>query len=135
MGTSIHAIVEYQFGPGTYFCLARWNLLRNHRFFSAIAFGDGGITDGMPFPPRGFPADLCVEGTDEFLDPESPGKLGPDLHTPGCLTYSELQIALSHDGVTPAELDGPYRAMLAAMAVLADEHGPDKVRLTFCFDG
>ena len=42
------------------------NIARDHKLFSAIAFGDGGITDGLPYPPRGLPADHSGEVMDQF---------------------------------------------------------------------
>lgn len=136
MGTDIHAVMEYAPGDGSFSWLGTANLPRNPRVFAAIAFGDGGITDQLPFPPRGLPADRSFGVVELFLDPdEVPDQLGEGLHTPGWLTLSELDAALQHEGLAPDDLQVEYRAMLAALRVLASEYGPDKVRIVFCFDG
>src|SRR5262249_17985552 len=39
---------------------------RDRDFFSAIAFGDGGITDDLPYPPRGLPSDVSLKTHELF---------------------------------------------------------------------
>lgn len=65
MGCDIHAVIEcYKYG--SYWNFAEVNIARDHKLFSAIAFGDGGITDNLPFPPRGLPRDASTRVTDLF---------------------------------------------------------------------
>jgi hypothetical protein len=58
MGCDIHAVIEYeQFNNGFAhaFTEGLLQIPRDYELFSAIAFGDGGITDDLPYPPRGLP--------------------------------------------------------------------------------
>lgn len=65
MGCDIHAVIEcYKYG--SYFSFADVKIARDHKLFSAIAFGDGGITDKLPYPPRGLPPDHSGEVMDRF---------------------------------------------------------------------
>ena len=65
MGSDIHAVIECQ-KYGSYSSFAEVNIARDYKLFSAIAFGDGGITDNLPYPPRGLPSDHSGEVTDLF---------------------------------------------------------------------
>jgi hypothetical protein len=56
MGAAVFAVIEYEKG-GSYWAFGELDLLRDNRFLSAIAWGDGGVTDEMPHPPRGIPSD------------------------------------------------------------------------------
>jgi hypothetical protein len=61
MGESVYTFIEYRMYE-TYFSFGEIDLLRDVEFLCAIAWGDGGITDGMPYPPRGsFPADASYD--------------------------------------------------------------------------
>jgi hypothetical protein len=66
MGCDIHAVIEYN-KHGSYWDFAVVNIDRDYRLFSAIAFGDGGITDELPYPPRGLPPDHSVQVSDLFF--------------------------------------------------------------------
>jgi hypothetical protein len=66
MGVSFYAVLEYvTFGTATAF--GRLNISRDYDLFNAIAFGDGGITEGLPYPPRGLPANLSLDSLDLFF--------------------------------------------------------------------
>lgn len=66
MGVSFYAVLEYVVhdSPQSF---GRINILRDHDLFAAIAFGDGGVTEGMPYPPRGLPAQLSLDALDLFF--------------------------------------------------------------------
>jgi hypothetical protein len=68
--------------------------------------------------------------------PDGPRKLisDPDSHTPSWLTHRELLAALEHHDLSVAEQHVWFRAAVAAMAELAREYGPDRVRMVFWFD-
>jgi len=71
MGVSFYAVLEYVMYdiPMSF---GRLNISRDHDLFSAIAFGDGGITEGMPYPPRGLPANLSLDARELFFtDPDA----------------------------------------------------------------
>src|ERR1051325_1600221 len=123
MGCDIHAVVENQvYGSWTSF--AEVEIARDYKLFSAIAFGNGGITDDLPFPPRGLPSDHCNRVTwlffveaDSLKDSEGQDDLDDianvwgdwaveqfvrhkivprtDWHTPSWLKLGELEIALN----------------------------------------
>lgn len=65
MGCDIHAVIECQ-KYGSYSDFADVNIARDYKLFSAIAFGDGGVTEGLPYPPRGLPSDHSSRVTDLF---------------------------------------------------------------------
>jgi len=66
MGVSFYAVLEYvRYDLAESF--ARLYISRDHDLFSAIAFGDGGITEGMPYPPRGLPANLSFDARELFF--------------------------------------------------------------------
>jgi hypothetical protein len=53
MGCDIHAVIEYtrtDSGLVDAFTRGGVAIARDYELFSAIAFGDGGITDDLPFP-------------------------------------------------------------------------------------
>src|SRR5947207_1985006 len=56
MGCDIHAVIEYK-KLDSYWDFGEVQIARDYKLFSALAFGDGGITDNLPFPPRGLPRD------------------------------------------------------------------------------
>src|SRR5262245_21686615 len=66
MGVSFYVVLEYVVydAPRSF---GRFNISRDYDLFSAIAFGDGGITEGMPYPPRGLPSDLSPDSRDLFF--------------------------------------------------------------------
>lgn len=66
MGASVGATVEYKM-YGSYSLFAEISLPRDVEFLCAIAWGDGGDTSEMPFPPRGFPTDASYETKDLFF--------------------------------------------------------------------
>ena len=94
--------------------------------------------------PRGAPFYLLrseVEADPRYRDREQRGGPGrrwtvadPDWHTPSWLTYREVLAALAHLSLSVAERPVEFRAAVAAMAELAGEFGPDRVRLVFWFD-
>lgn len=66
MGVSFYAVLEYmRYDLPTSF--GRLSISRDHELFAAIAFGEGGITEGMPYPPRGLPAALSLDALDVFF--------------------------------------------------------------------
>ena len=65
MGVSFYAVVEYKMYD-SYVEFGRLDIPRDHELFSAIALGDGGVTDDMPYPPRGLPRDLSFDARDLF---------------------------------------------------------------------
>src|SRR5215831_12959417 len=80
MGCDIHAVIEYSQGDH-YWDYAEVRLPRDPPLFSAIAFGEGGITDDLPYPPRGLPLDhshrvflLFFVGVQELKDLAGPGE-------------------------------------------------------------
>jgi hypothetical protein len=67
MGASVYAFIEYK-EYDCYWSFGHIYLPRDIEFLCAIAWGDGGITDEMPYPPRGsFPADASYEARDSFF--------------------------------------------------------------------
>jgi hypothetical protein len=70
MGTDIHAFVEYE-KYDCYWSLTdcTFNIPRDYRLFNFLALGDGGITDELPYPPRGLPEDLSEGAKSYFYRP------------------------------------------------------------------
>lgn len=66
MGCDIHAVIEVQ-KHGSYWDFAEVHIPRDYSLFSAIAFGDGGIRDDLPYPPRGIPSDHSLKVSDLFF--------------------------------------------------------------------
>ena len=66
MGCDIHAVIECE-RHGSYREVAEVKIARDYKLFSAIAFGDGGITDELPYPPRGLPTDHSLLVGDLFF--------------------------------------------------------------------
>lgn len=66
MGCDIHAVIECQ-RHGSYSHFAEVEIARDYKLFSAIAFGDGGITDDLPYPPRGLPPDHSIRVSELFF--------------------------------------------------------------------
>jgi len=157
MGCDIHAVIENQvYGSWTSF--AEVEIARDYKLFSAIAFGNGGITDGLPFPPRGMPSDHSNRVTGLFfveadsLDdvPEIATAWGDwaveqfvlhkivprtDWHTPSWLKLEELEIALHHAALKMDNQSPQLRAVIASMRILSETYGDENVRLVFWFDG
>jgi hypothetical protein len=95
--------------------------------------------------PRSVPFYLLrseVEGDPHYLRCERRGcpedlrwlLADPDWYTPSWLTYLEVLAAISHLGLALADRSVEFRAAVEAMAELANESGPDRVRLVFWFD-
>ena len=66
MGASIWAFIEYN-EEGRSVAFAGINLPRDIELLGAIAWGDGGDTGDMPFPPRGFPLDASHQSREMFF--------------------------------------------------------------------
>jgi hypothetical protein len=66
MGASVWTLIEY-FNHDSYFSFAEIVLPRDIDLLCAIAWGDGGCTDDMPYPPRGFPADASYQARESFF--------------------------------------------------------------------
>jgi len=66
MGCDIHAVIECR-KYGSYWHFAEVSIARDYKLFAAIAFGDGGITDDLPYPPRGLPPDHSLRASDLFF--------------------------------------------------------------------
>jgi hypothetical protein len=159
MGASVYAVLEYR-EYDSFRSFGKIDLPRNVEFLCTIAWGDGGITDGMPYPPRdAFPADASYRAHDEFFVSAEDGEeeeaisleeyaeqIGdwalakfkasgllppPDLSNLGWLTLSELEANLAHRGLDRSKLSPPIRALLAAMNELAGAYGRDSVRLVY----
>jgi hypothetical protein len=74
MGCDIHAIVEtdrFKVGYWDGFADGEFSIDRDYKLFSAIAFGDGGIKDKLPYPPRGLPDSLSEATKRSYFEPES----------------------------------------------------------------
>ncbi len=57
----------------------------------------------------------------------------PETLDSGWLNLNELKEALAHRGLEKENLSTVFRAVIAAMEVLAEEYSADKVRLVFWF--
>ncbi len=67
MGVSFHAVLEYN-EFDSWWAFGEIHIPRDYNLFSAIAFGDGGMTDKMPHPPKDeIPADCSSEVRDLFF--------------------------------------------------------------------
>jgi hypothetical protein len=170
MGCDIHAVIEYQGPASGWSDFGEIMVPRDYDLFSALAFGEGGITDGLLYPPRGIPTDHGFKASQFFYLPSEdsiessvggneesafqPEELAKtwgdwavqeylswgvlpivDFHTPSWLNFNELLEALEHRGLRLDKLSPGFRAVVAAMRVLAKTHAPEKVRLVFWFDG
>ena len=65
MGVDVYAVIEYE-QWGSYWALGALDLPRDVSFLSAIAWGDGGVTDDMPHPPRGIPLNCSSRIRESF---------------------------------------------------------------------
>jgi hypothetical protein len=66
MGVAFYSVLEYEQWDA-YWALGQLNIPRDPELFSAIAFGDGGETENMPYPPRGLPSDCSSESRELFF--------------------------------------------------------------------
>ena len=66
MGVSFYSVLEYEQWDA-YWALGQLNIPRDLELFSAIAFGEGGVTENMPHPPRGLPSDCSSEARALFF--------------------------------------------------------------------
>jgi hypothetical protein len=67
MGASVYAVIEYK-EYDCYWSFGQIDMPRDIEFLCAIAWGDGGITDDMPYPPRdSFPADASLQARYSFF--------------------------------------------------------------------
>jgi hypothetical protein len=70
MGCDIHAFIEFQENDSGQFQSVTEDELfipRDYELFSAIAFGDGGITDDLLYPPRGLPTNYSFAVRELFF--------------------------------------------------------------------
>jgi hypothetical protein len=66
MGASVYAFIEYR-QHDSYWSFGEIDLPRETEFLCAIAWGNGGVTDQMPYPPTGsFPEDASSDARNEF---------------------------------------------------------------------
>jgi len=66
MGASVYAVIEYR-EYDSYWSFGEIDLPRDTEFLCAIAWGDGGVTDEMPYPPTdSFPEDASHKACDKF---------------------------------------------------------------------
>ncbi|HZS04959.1 MAG TPA: hypothetical protein VFD58_09005 [Blastocatellia bacterium] len=74
MGIAIHIIVEVQQENPEWLAITgdTW-VPRNGQLFSAIAFGDDGSGDNLPYPPRGLPEDYSVGVRNSYFFPAENG--------------------------------------------------------------
>jgi len=163
MGCDIHAVIENQvYGSWTSF--AEVEIARDYKLFSAIAFGDGGVSEDLPYPPRGLPSDHSHRVTELFFiksdSEDDPSEQfpqedlartwgdwaveqfvlhrivpGSDWHTPSWLKLDELDIALRRAGLKIEDQSPQFRAVIASMRKLSETYGDENVRLVFWFDG
>ena len=70
MGAAVYAVIEYE-QWGSYWAFGELDLPCDNSFLSAIAWGNGGVTDDMPHPPRGIPPDCSSRVREAFY-------VGPD---------------------------------------------------------
>jgi len=67
MGASVYAFIEYRMYDD-YWSFGEIELFRDVEFLCAISWGDGGITDEIPHPPReSFPADASYKARESFF--------------------------------------------------------------------
>jgi hypothetical protein len=66
MSVAFYSVLEYEQWD-TYWALGRLNIPRDYNLFSAISFGDGGVTENMPYPPRGLPSNYSFEARELFF--------------------------------------------------------------------
>jgi len=61
MGIAIHIVIEVQQENGEWLAITddTW-APRDWKLFTAITFGDDGVGDNIPYPPRGLPEDHSV---------------------------------------------------------------------------
>jgi hypothetical protein len=157
MGCDIHAVIENRI-YGSWTSFAEVEIARDYKLFSAIAFGNGGITDDLPYPPRGLPSDhsnrvtrlffveadsvddvqeIATAWGDWAVEQFVMHKIVPqtDWHTPSWLNLGELEIALNHAGLKTDDQSPQFRAVIASMRILSETYGDENVRLVFWFDG
>jgi hypothetical protein len=67
MGASVYAVIEYR-QYDSYWSFGEIDIPRDVKFLCAIAWGDGGITDEMPYTPRdSFPEDASDRARASFF--------------------------------------------------------------------
>lgn len=67
MGASVSAVIEYR-QYDSWWSFGGIDIPREVEFLCAIAWGDGGITDEMPYPPRdSFPEDASYRARESFF--------------------------------------------------------------------
>jgi hypothetical protein len=71
MGCDIHAFIEFKEESGIFASLTNGTLALPREFplFNHLAFGDGGCSEELPYPPRGLPADLSSATRSYFYAP------------------------------------------------------------------
>jgi hypothetical protein len=57
----------------------------------------------------------------------------PGLYNASCLRLDEFDDSLKHHSLDLKDLPVEYRIVRAAMSMLVDEHGPERVRLVVWF--
>jgi len=145
MGCDIHAVIEFEKWD-LYWGYAEVSLPRDPRQFSAIAFGEGGITDDLPYPPRGLPFDhslrvslLFFVGADELKDlanrfgeefnPEEAAKSWGDW---ALTKYRECGALPGPDFHTPSWLSLPELKHAVMVADLDISNQSPEFRATVC---
>ena len=66
MGVEFYSVLEYEQWD-SYWALGQLSIPRDPELFSAIALGDGGVTEDMLLPPRGLPSNCSSEARDLFF--------------------------------------------------------------------
>ena len=70
MGCDIHAFVEYTNDDENKSQTSETlEIPRDYKLFTVMALGEGGLTDDLPYPPRGIPSKLSAEAKDYFYTP------------------------------------------------------------------
>ena len=138
MGCDINALIQirdlatdgcadYQQAESREWLIFDWPWLeRNYECFAAIAGVRAGMSAVEPlYQPRGLPWDAYEKPQGSLSNWSS------ELHSHSYLTLSELKAAFEHAGILMTNLPIRWRAIIAAMEVLAKEL---EVRIVFAFD-
>lgn len=138
MGCDIHAVIEYKRWDSFWSSFGEIDIPRDYELFSAIAFGDGGITDDLPYPPRGLPSDVSFRtsglfymdgqeyidlmkshGIEEKIDPE----IMPEWEREKYLTTGAV---IAPDWHTPSWMNlTEFKASLEQGGIIPNKQSPE----------
>jgi hypothetical protein len=134
-------VIEYN-PYGTFWEFGEAKIARDYNLFSALAFGEGGLTDNMPYPPRGLPHDHSLRvsemffveadeitgteaeiGSDEEFQPEKIASAWGDWALEQFKTYGLLP---GHDWHTPSWLNfNELKEALTHAGLKIEEQSPE----------